>query len=270
MRRPAGSAVIALGAILVMQLCAACQAQSLEQGMKALQNELDKLRVSTSTLVMDGGSAPNTSTTEYSNVATVARTCSVRYHIKIDNDGRIVRDADEELDLRTLSTFDVVPEVGIAPVPALHITGGRFVPPYFHLRVWGNTNFNFNFPDAASAERVRSKFARAVKLCPEGGPRPQTENAVAVPGPDFPNVASFYPLEARRAHEGGRAIVSFCVDVNGHLTAAPSIVKSSGNTSLDTAAIDLAKAGSGHYAPAMRNGVMVPGCGKFMALFKPD
>lgn len=87
------------------------------------------------------------------------------------------------------------------------------------------------------------------------------------PGADFPNPESFYPLEARRLAIEGTAVVHFCTDEAGRLSAMPTVVQSSGNAYLDSAALLVASAGNGHYIPATRTGVAVAGCSRFGVRF---
>lgn len=94
------------------------------------------------------------------------------------------------------------------------------------------------------------------------------EGKAARPGPDFPNLESYYPAEAKRAGQQGSAILHFCVDSAGKLTEPPTIASSSGNDLLDAAAVNLATAGSGHYIPASESGVAVRGCSQFRIAFK--
>lgn len=100
--------------------------------------------------------------------------------------------------------------------------------------------------------------------------RPTCASNHSPPGPakDFPSLDSYYPPAAARAGQEGAAIIHICVDTQGKLTEPPSLAGSSGNNELDTAAINLANAGNGHYRPAMENEVPVPGCGGFRIAFK--
>jgi len=95
-------------------------------------------------------------------------------------------------------------------------------------------------------------------------------NNYVAPGPakDFPSLDSYYPPAAARAGQEGTVIIHVCVDAQGKLTVPPSLAESSGNDELDTAAINLANAGNGHYRPATQNGASVPGCGGFKIAFK--
>lgn len=87
-------------------------------------------------------------------------------------------------------------------------------------------------------------------------------------GRGFPSAESFYPLDARVAKQQGVSTVHFCVGADGKLSDIPSIAVSSGVVSLDSAAIELAKAGSGHYIPGSKNGANVHSCGAFEVRFK--
>jgi hypothetical protein len=155
--------LIVLGTTLLHSPIAAPAEPSIEQSMKDLQSQLTSLSESTTTILVDGETTPHTTITRYSNIVTNAQTCSIRYHETITNEGKVVRDANAELNLRTLRTFDVIYEARIAN-PAGG-PGMKFVPPHLHLRAWGSTPLNLYFPDAAAAERVRSTFAHVIELC---------------------------------------------------------------------------------------------------------
>jgi protein TonB len=97
--------------------------------------------------------------------------------------------------------------------------------------------------------------ARAVTRVPGG------------PGKGFPNTDDFYPPGAIRLGEQGGASIRVCVDVDGRLTAAPTIAESSGSERLDEGALKLARAGSGHYRPTLEDGHPVSACYPFRIRF---
>lgn len=88
------------------------------------------------------------------------------------------------------------------------------------------------------------------------------------PGVGFPATEDFYPSAAKRLEEQGIATVSVCVDAHGRLTSDPTTVQSSGNAKLDAGALQLAKAGSGHYRPSTEDGRPVDGCYSFRVRFQ--
>jgi TonB family protein len=88
------------------------------------------------------------------------------------------------------------------------------------------------------------------------------------PGKGFPNTADYYPDSSRRLGEKGVAAVQVCVDAGGRLTSDPSILHSSGNSRLDSGALTLARAGSGHYRPTLENGRAVSSCFPFRIRFE--
>lgn len=90
------------------------------------------------------------------------------------------------------------------------------------------------------------------------------------PGADFPDTADYYPPMARRMTETGTAAVRVCVDSNGRLTANPAIFQSSGSPRIDQGALNLARAGSGHYRPTTENGRPVSACYAFRIRFQLD
>lgn len=90
----------------------------------------------------------------------------------------------------------------------------------------------------------------------------------ARPGEGFPLAADYYPPAARRLAEEGSVSVRACVGMDGKLTEEPKVVRSSGSDSLNAGALQLAKAGSGHYKPATENGLPVPSCFVFVVTFQ--
>jgi TonB family protein len=87
------------------------------------------------------------------------------------------------------------------------------------------------------------------------------------PGIGFPNADDFYPQTARRLEEQGNVIVQVCVDPRGRLTSQPTTVQSSGNARLDSGALVLANAGSGHYRATTEDGHPVSSCYSFRVVF---
>jgi len=88
------------------------------------------------------------------------------------------------------------------------------------------------------------------------------------PGVDFPNTDDYYPLASRRLGETGVATVRVCIDVNGRLLSMPTITHSSGSGRLDSAALQLARAGSNHYRSTTENGTAIPDCYPFRIRFQ--
>lgn len=88
------------------------------------------------------------------------------------------------------------------------------------------------------------------------------------PGQGFPNPDEYYPLLARHLQEEGVATVRVCVDPKGRLTSGPTTVESTGSTRLDASALQLARAGSGHYRPSVEDGKAVSSCYAFRVRFQ--
>ena len=88
------------------------------------------------------------------------------------------------------------------------------------------------------------------------------------PGSGFPNTDEFYPSLSKWKLEQGIATVRVCVDASGRLTADPTTVESSGSARLDAGALQLAKAGSGHYRPTLEDGKAVNSCYSFRVRFE--
>jgi len=93
----------------------------------------------------------------------------------------------------------------------------------------------------------------------------------ARPGPGFPQLDDYYPVESRQQHEEGAVIVRACVAADGELTGDPAVAQTSGVPRLDHAALRVALAASGRYQPATVDGKPVKSCTKFRIQFKlPD
>lgn len=90
----------------------------------------------------------------------------------------------------------------------------------------------------------------------------------ARPGPGFPALNDYYPLESKQQHEEGSVIVRVCVDADGELTGDPTLAQTSGVERLDHAALRVARAASGRYQPATVDGKPVKSCTKFRIRFK--
>jgi TonB family protein len=88
------------------------------------------------------------------------------------------------------------------------------------------------------------------------------------PGKGFPTTDDYYPSASRRMAETGVANVQVCVDSAGHLTAEPTLAQTSGSPRIDAAALNLAKAGSGHYRPTTENGTPVQSCYPYRIRFR--
>ena len=87
-------------------------------------------------------------------------------------------------------------------------------------------------------------------------------------GRGFPNTEDYYPAASKRLGEEGAPTLHVCVGSNGKLTGAPTITQSSGSARLDEGAINLARAGAGHYVAATEDGKPVDGCFDFRIKFQ--
>jgi protein TonB len=88
------------------------------------------------------------------------------------------------------------------------------------------------------------------------------------PGNGFPNPDDYYPSAAKRLEEQGVSTVRVCVGANGRLTSDPTTVQTSGSSRLDEGALQLAKAGSGHYRATTEDGRPVNSCYSFRVRFE--
>jgi TonB family protein len=101
-------------------------------------------------------------------------------------------------------------------------------------------------------------------------PPPVIHRTLGGPGKGFPNTDDFYPAASRRLAEAGSTTVRVCVDSQGRLAGDPVVSQSSGMRRLDEGALNLAKAGSGHYRPTTENGQPVNYCYPYRITFRLD
>jgi TonB family protein len=111
-------------------------------------------------------------------------------------------------------------------------------------------------------ERPATTGAPAVRFTPH------IDRVVGGPGKGFPNTDDYYPATSRRIAETGAATVQVCVDSRGRLTADPTLTRSSGSRRIDDGALNLAKAGSGHYRPTTEDGQPVNACYPYRIRFE--
>jgi periplasmic protein TonB len=112
-------------------------------------------------------------------------------------------------------------------------------------------------PDAPVPPEVRPQDSGGTQQLP---PPPPVQRTAGGPGKGFPNTDDYYPAASRRIAETGAALVRVCVDTQGRLTTDPTIAASSGSRRIDDGALNLAKAGSGHYRPTLEDGAPVNAC----------
>jgi periplasmic protein TonB len=127
------------------------------------------------------------------------------------------------------------------------------------------------FQSAGDPNESVDVIQRPVSNPPEPPPTmpPHVVNRVlGGPGSGFPNTDDFYPSAAKRMEEQGIATVRVCVDVNGRLTSDPTTVQGSGSARLDAGALQLAKAGSGHYRASTEDGRPINSCYAFRVRFQ--
>jgi TonB family protein len=154
------------------------------------------------------------------------------------------------------------PQPASAPPPLPHPTIAdqrlRVPPPEFPQS---------SFPDdsvgAVSQPAIDSLLSSATTA-----PIHEVSRVIGGPGRGFPTTDDFYPSAAKRLEEQGVATVRVCVDASGRLTSAPTTVRSSGYPRLDEGAVQLAKAGSGHYRASTEDGRAVNSCYPFRIRFQ--
>ena len=127
------------------------------------------------------------------------------------------------------------------------------------------------FPYAGEPNETEDVIPSTVSNPPDPPPSiaPHVVNRMlGGPGSGFPNTDDFYPSAAKRTEEQGIATVRVCVDANGRLTSDPTTVQSSGSARLDQGALQLARAGSGHYRASTEDGRPVNSCYAFRVRFQ--
>ena len=83
----------------------------------------------------------------------------------------------------------------------------------------------------------------------------------------FPSPCGFYPEMDQLLRKQGAVLVRICIGKNGRLLHKPTITRSSGNPSLDAAALRYASATSGHWRPERHNGVAIDFCAQLPVRF---
>lgn len=81
-----------------------------------------------------------------------------------------------------------------------------------------------------------------------------------------PNVAQFYPADARQRGEQGAVSMQICTGPGGEVNKAPEIIESSGSEQLDEAAKEWANAAD--WIPATRQNATVEGCTRVRVEFR--
>jgi TonB family protein len=124
----------------------------------------------------------------------------------------------------------------------------------------------FDFPrDIATTDLIGERPAS-----PSQPPSPAIgmTRVLGGPGAGFPNTGDYYPAASRRLGEVGVTTVRVCVDGNGRLSSDPVVAQTSGSARLDGSAVELAKAGSGHYRSTTEDGRPVADCYPFRIRFE--
>jgi periplasmic protein TonB len=116
---------------------------------------------------------------------------------------------------------------------------------------------NIQIPQASQTHAI-TVVKRVVRAAPP--PAPVRTTALQAIQNDFPSTDEYYPDASRRLGEQGTALVKLCIGDGGRVVGDPAIERSSGSSRLDQAAVRYAKATSGHFRPATRNGVAVTEC----------
>jgi len=124
-------------------------------------------------------------------------------------------------------------------------------------------DITINVPMETNTTAISDVTTRAVPTPP---PRQATRVAPRLDVRRSPPTDDFYPPSARRSEIEGLTTVSACVGADGKTTGEPGVQKSSGNTSLDEAAIKWAK--RSRWIPGSEDGVAAQICTAFNVRFK--
>jgi protein TonB len=153
------------------------------------------------------------------------------------------------------ATVELQPELQHPLPPPLPPTF-KFTTVTFDPVIPDPSKFNFG------PEPTEPRITKTTESEDRGQPPPlrPVQRILGGPGKGFPNTDDYYPAASRRMAETGAALVRVCVDTQGRLTADPAIAASSGSRRIDDGAVNLAKAGSGHYRPSMEDGQPVSSC----------
>jgi TonB family protein len=123
-------------------------------------------------------------------------------------------------------------------------------------------------PDWKLTENTAADSGPGTGAAPSLPPTPVAKRVYGGFGPGFPNTDDYYPSISKQLGEEGATAIQVCVNASGRLVADPTIIASSGIPRLDSAALRLAKAGSGHYRPDTEDGRPLQSCFPFRIRFQ--
>jgi protein TonB len=150
------------------------------------------------------------------------------------------------------------------PLPAPQLTTTKIEAPIPEFPPTGDFN---ETEDIIHSQQPGTSSPVAIQT-PSSTPLHEVSRVQGGPGSGFPNPDDYYPSSAKRREEQGSATVRVCVGANGRLTADPTTVQTSGSARLDEGALQLAKAGSGHYRATTEDGRPVNSCYSFRVRFE--
>ena len=146
----------------------------------------------------------------------------------------------------------------LPPVPPRpEITPPKIVVPTPEFPTWDDSD-----------ENVVASQPPSTREMPPATPPRDVDRVQGGPGKGFPATDDYYPSAAKRMEEQGTTTVRVCVDPSGRLTSDPAAVQTSGSARLDQGALQLAKAGSGHYRATTEDGRPVNSCYSFRVRFE--
>jgi hypothetical protein len=144
---------------------------ALERAMKVVATDLAGLMPMTVTAVGHDASGKEVTLVllnRYSNFRVAPATCTFSYHLKIESNGRVVRDADDSIAVRNATMFDLADtQLMYDQLPGLK--GFHVVPRLFMLRLLSPSgSIVYSFRDPVSAARVWGELATVLQMCVDG------------------------------------------------------------------------------------------------------
>jgi len=122
-------------------------------------------------------------------------------------------------------------------------------------------DINITIPVDTPPPPITNVTTRAVPPPPKAAPPPPPTKLE----PTFrPDVNDYYPEQARRDGQEGRAVVKICVNLSGKVDSA-EVITTSGNVLFDAAAIKVGKAM--RFKPPTLEGKPMAGCGSLPVKF---
>lgn len=94
-----------------------------------------------------------------------------------------------------------------------------------------------NIPVESQSTAITNTTTKHVEAPPPAPPRPVVRTAAELDIKHSPPTADYYPPTSVRMNETGTAVIRLCAAANGTVDGVPTVVKSSGSSRLDEAAV---------------------------------